>query len=106
MKMEVYKFLEKFSADELLKAGILYQERRILTGKSAFKLVEMMRSEGIAELYHGDEWRLISNGDFSNSYVLNASGNIKKLKEEDHGIVFKSANKFINPHYTNDIQAT
>ncbi|HNY12714.1 MAG TPA: hypothetical protein PKK26_14080 [Candidatus Wallbacteria bacterium] len=106
MKAEVYKFLEKFSADELLMAGILYQERRILTGKSAVKLVEMMKNEGIAELYHGDEWRLISNGDFSNGYVLNARGNIKKLKEEDHGIVFKSANKFINPHYTNDIQAT
>jgi len=103
MKAEVYKFLEKFSADELIKRGVLYQERRILTGKSAFKLVEMMKSEGVAELYHGDEWRLVSNGDFSNGYVLNAAGNINKLNEEEHGIVFRSANKFINPHYTNDI---
>lgn len=101
VKEEVRTFLEKRSAHDWVKDGVLSERSNmgfILNGSSITPLIAAMKCAGIVRLEAGSRWSLSVDGRFINTFSGYRS-EMEWRRLDNPGDVFKNANRHINPHY-------
>ena len=99
MEIDVKDFLNQFSAEELVRRGILRGGTRLLNNGSVSPLISLMTERNVTRLEAPERgWFLTSDGEFQNQLSTEAkSGRVQDLNNP--GNVFNEQNTSINPHY-------
>ncbi|MFE5500831.1 hypothetical protein ACFQ6G_26275, partial [Bacillus cereus] len=104
---DITNFLLDFSKQDLIKKGIINPPRDMITSKSLYPLMELMKKSNVDTLISQGGWFLNSNGYFYNNYASGKKmGELLDLIERNiikPSDIFKGQNKYINPYFKDSL---